>query len=180
MILDRIQKENDIEEIHIRPFFVDSCRNKVRSAGVGAGLDQQRVAKAVDNAAHQRAKDGAGAIFRGISESGQIHIFQRHQADGKHRHINHASHSQGLVYLQVHPNRQRDVDHQAHIAHIDPRQILDHGADAVDTGRRKLIGEYKQVIIQRTNHGDRHDAQVCPYLFQPYHFLPPDERLYFV
>ena len=72
------------------------------------------------------------------------------------------------------------IDQQAQVTHADAGGILNYGADAVDTGGRKLIGEDEKIIIQRTDHGDGRNAEIGKNLFQPLHFSPPWRWLYFL
>ena len=175
----RVQAEQNIEEVHIGAFFVNDGGDKIGAAGVGAGPDEQGVAAAVNDAGHQRAEDGAGAVFRGVGKIGKIHIFQHHKADGEYHHIHHAAHGHRAADLAVNPDGQGDVDQQAHVAHADACQILYHGTQSVDTGGRKPVGENKQVVIDRADHRDPRDAKIGQRLFHAIH-EPPPGRTYFI
>ena len=92
-------------------------------------------------------------------------MVQYQQGQGKDDHIHHAPHRDGFADLQIAPQGQGQIDEQAQIAHADPRDILDHGADAVDSGGGELVGKDKKLIVDRRGKGHPGDDQIGPYLF---------------
>ena len=98
-----VHQENQPEDTFLRMKFVDDGRYKVRAAAVGTGPDQQGVTAAVDDTGNQRTQDLAGAVFRGIGQSRNIHIVQQHRGYGKGDHIDHAANRQGFAHLKIYP-----------------------------------------------------------------------------
>ena len=91
----------------------------------------------------------AGAVFRDVGEGGQVHLFQNQQSQRERDHVDHAADGHGLADLKITPDCQRDIDKQAQITHADAGDVLDHGTDTVDTGGSELVGENKQLVIDR-------------------------------
>jgi hypothetical protein len=50
--------------------------------------------------------------------------------------------------------------------------MLDHGADAVDTGRREAIAENEDVVAQSAEQGKTHNEQVSYTFFRKFHGSP--------
>lgn len=144
---------------------MDQGRYEIRAAGIGTGPGQNGAVKAMDNAGHQGAQDLTGAVGGGIGEHGKIHMVQNDQTQRKCYHIDHAPKSNGLRALEVAHGSQRHIDQQAQGTHIDAEDMLDDGADAVDTGGSKLIGKDKQLIIQGSDQADTGNNKVSPNFF---------------
>ena len=147
----------------------DGC-HKIRTAGVGAGLDQNGIEKAHDDAGRQRSQNPAGAVFRGIGKGGKIHPVQHQKTQGENHDIHHASHRQGPADLEEYQNRQGDIDHQAEIAHADTADILDHGADAVDPRRSELVGKHEKLIVESRQHCRESNDKIGPNKLNISHF----------
>ena len=150
--------------------------DKVHAAGIGAGLHQNGVYIALDHTGNQGPQNFAGAVFRGIGQEGKVHPFQNQQPQGKHHHVYHAADGHGLADLHIAPDSQRHVDQQTQVAHPDTGDVLDHGADAVDAGGSKLVGEHEQLIVQGCQHCHEGDDEIGPYLFQISHEFSPEKR----
>ena len=161
-----IQGEYQPENILVGAEFMDDGGDEIRAAGVGPALDQQDVAGAEDDACHQGAQNGAGAVLGVVDEMGHIPAVQHHQGQGIHQHIDHAADGQGLIHLEIDPDRQGDIDDQAQIAHADAADVLDHGAHTVQSRRGKPVGEYEQLVVKRAKHRQRRDHKIRPCLFQ--------------
>ena len=165
-----IQAEDQVENVLLRLILMDQGSDEIGAAGVGAALDQQAVAAAPDDTCRQRSQNGAGTVFRHIVETGQVDLIQQQQSHGKHANVNHRADGQRLAHLEEHQDRQRDIDDQAQIAHADPENMLDHGADTVQTRRGELIGEDENLVIQRRDHGDDNDDRIGQNFLWKCHF----------
>ena len=91
---------------------MDDGGDKIRTAGIGAGLHQNRVDITLDHTGHQRSQNLAGTVFGGIGKHGKIHIFQQDQTQRKCHNINHTSKSNGFAALEVAQDSQRNIDQQ--------------------------------------------------------------------
>ena len=169
-----VNQEDDPEEPHLRVLLVHHRRHEVHAAAVRAAARQHGIARAVDDAGHQRAEDLAGAVGRLIGEAGQIHALKENQRQRKRQHVHHAARRHGSAYLHHRPDGQRDVDEQAHVAHADVEQILNHRADAVQARRRKPIGKHEQLIVQRARQRQADDDQIGQQLLLHWFFPHPD------
>ena len=145
----RVDGEAHAEKRVIGAVLVDNGGNEIRTAGIGAGLDEDGVHKALNDARDHGAENFAGAVFRDVGEGGQVHLFQNQQSQRERDHVDHAADGHGLADLKIAPDCQRDIDKQAQITHADAGDVLDHGTDTVDTGGGELVGENKQLVIDR-------------------------------
>ena len=84
---------------------------------------------------------------------------------GKRDYRDHAADGQGLADALIDHEGQGDVDKQAQIADAHAGKVLDHGADTVQAGGGKLIGEHENLIVKGTHHGHAHNDQIRPKLF---------------
>ena len=165
-----IHSKAQTEHTFFRVFAVNDGCHKIRTAGVGAGLDQNGIEKAHDDAGRQRSQNPAGAVFRGIGKGGKIHPVQHQKTQGENHDIHHASHRQGPADLEEYQNRQGDIDHQAEIAHADTADILDHGADAVDPRRGELVGKHEKLIVESRQHCRESNDKIGPNKLNISHF----------
>ena len=141
---------------------MNNGRNEVGTAGVGAGLDENAVAEAHDDARHQGPHNAAGTVFRGVGNGGQIHLVQHQQRHGEHHHIHHAAYGKRLADLHIAPDGKGHIHQQAQVAHTDTGDVLNHGTDAVQPRGGKLIGEDEQLIVQRRQEGDGCNDHIGP------------------
>ena len=144
---------------------MDNGGNEIRAAGIGAGLDENGIYKALDDARDHGAENLAGAVFRDVGEGGQIHLVQDQQTQREGDHIDHAADGHGFADLNIAPDCQRNIDQQAQIAHADAGDILNHGTDTVETGGGKLVGEDEQLVIDRRQQRNEGNDKICPDLF---------------
>jgi len=96
-------------------------------------------------------------------------MIQYHQTYREHHNINHAPQSHRLADLDIAPDGKGHIDQQGKVAHADTENMLDHGADAVEARRGKLVGEHEKLIVHRCHQGDAGDDQVCPDFLHPIH-----------
>ena len=161
----RVDAKAERKHALARVVFVNNGGNEVRSAGVGAGLDEHAVAEAHDDAGNQGSHDLAGAVFRGVGEGGQVHMVHNQQPQGERDDIQHTPDGHWLAHLDVAPDGQRQVDQQAQIAHTDAGDVLDHGTDTVEPRGCKLVGEDENLIVQRCHQGNNRNHKISPDLF---------------
>ena len=107
----------------------------------------------------------AGAVGGGVGKGRQIHLVKNQQPHGEYHHIDHAPGGNGLAYLKINDQRQRDIDQQAQIAHADAADVLDHGADAVEPRGGEGVWKHEQLIVQRRQQSHRGDDKIGPYTF---------------
>ena len=158
-----IEKERDPEKALLRVGPVDEGSHEIRAAAAGAAPHQQGIAGAVDDAGHQRSQnDAAGGL---IGKSAQVQPPQRDEEQGKGHHIQHTAARQIGAHLFPHPQGERNVDDEAEIAHVDARQVLDHGADAVESCGSEPVGKDEQLIVQGADQGQPHDDKIGEDLF---------------
>ncbi len=144
-----VDGEAHAEKRPVGVMLMDDGGNEIRTAGIGAGFDENGVHKALNDARDHGAENFAGAIFRDVGEGRQVHLFQNQQSQRERDHVDHAADGHGLADLNIAPDCQRNVDKQAQITHADAGDVLDHGTDTVDTGGGELVGENKQLVIDR-------------------------------
>lgn len=149
---DNVDGEADPEKAHFGVRTVNQSRHKVHTAGGGAAPHQKRIGGTVDNTGNQRTEDLAGAVGRLIIEVGQVELIQEQQTQREGHHIDHTAAGHGTTDLPQNDQSQRDVDEQTQIADADAGYILNHGADAVETGRCKVVRKDKQLIVEGTEH----------------------------
>ena len=166
-----VHNETQAVDALLRVLAVQDGGHKIRAAGIGAGLHQNGVHIPHDDAGGQRSQNPTGAGLGGIGNGGHIHPVQNQKAHGKHHHIDHAPHGNGLADLTIDDQCQRDIDQQAHIAYADAADLLDNGADAVQSRRGEGIGKDEQFIVQRRQHGHGDDHKIGPDPFHIPHFF---------
>jgi hypothetical protein len=79
-------------------------------------------------------------------------MIQNDQSQGKGQNIDHTPQSDGLAAFEIAKGRQRNIDEQTQRTHADTKDMLNDGADTIDSGGRKLIGEHEQLIVHRSDH----------------------------
>mgnify|MGYP003445039221 CR=1 FL=1 len=168
-----IEGQDQIDQALLRVLLVDQRGDKVGAAGVSTGPDQQRVARAIDDAGHQRAQDDTAV--GSIGKAAQIHLIQHQKRQRKGGNIHHGADGQRFADLEKHQDRQGDIDQQAHIADADAGHILDHGAKTVQTGRGEAVGKDEQLIVQRTDQRQNNDHKISKNLF---HTMPQHQKRY--
>lgn len=161
----RIDREVHAEKRPVRVALMDDGGNKIRTAGIGAGLDENGIHKTVDHARDHGAENFAGAVLRDVGEGGQIHLVQDQQTQRKRDHIDHTADGHRLTDLKIAPDRQRNIDQQAQISHADAGNVLDHGTDTVDAGGGELVGKHEQLVIDGRQQRDEGNDKICPDLF---------------
>ena len=144
-----VDGEAHAEKRPVGVMLMDNGGNEIRTAGIGACLDEDGVHKALNDARDHGAENFAGAVFRDVGEGRQVHLVQNQQSQREGDHVDHAADGHGLADLKIAPDCQRDIDKQAQITHADAGDVLDHGTDTVDTGGGELVGENKQLVIDR-------------------------------
>ena len=105
--------ENQEKNTFFRTIFMNNCRDKISTAGIGAGLQKQGITAAEDDACYQRAQNGAGTAFCIVNKFGQIYIIQQNGSQRKCADIHHASNCQRFTDQQVNRQCQRNIDNQA-------------------------------------------------------------------
>ena len=143
--------------------------NKIRTAGIGAGLHQNRKHITLNHTRNQGAQDLTGAVGRFVGKAGQIQPLQHDQKKGEGRNIQHAPHRDGLAHLKIGPQSQGDVDQQAQIAHIDAEDMLDHGADTVEACGSEAVAENKKLIAECIEQSQTDDQQIGHGFFAKFH-----------
>ena len=139
----RVQRECDIKKVQAGLLFADQTGNKVCAAGIGAGMDQLGVNTAVDDTGNQRPQNGAGTGIGGVSEGGNVNVFQNGQGDGEAEYIHHRPKRNGFADFFVYQKSQGQIDQKIQRADLNIEQVLEHGANAVQARRGKFVGENK-------------------------------------
>ena len=96
-------------------------------------------------------------------------MVQDQKSDGEGEHIDHGTHGHGFADLNIAPDGQRHIDQQAQIAHGNARDVLDHGADTVQTRRGELVGKNEQLIVDGGNQSQSGNDQIGKRLFRSTH-----------
>ena len=152
--------EVDGEEIHLRVILMDHRGNEIHTAGTAAQAHKLGVGKSGDAAGDQGSENTAGAVGGFVGKPAQVYILQHDQRQGEGCYIQHTPGSKRFTHFPKGQPGQGNVDQQAQVSQIDAEDVLDHGADAVDTGGGETVWEDKQPIVQSGKQSKGHNEQV--------------------
>lgn len=153
-----IQSKNSPEEIDLRLVLMDEGSHKIRAAQAGPGLENQTGTGTGNNTGNQRAQNGA--VGGRIHKRRQIHMVQKQNESGEGQTVYHGADSHGLTHQEKYKKCQRNVNQDIQISDADAENMLNHGADTVQTCRGETVGKHEQLIGCGRQHCNQHNGYV--------------------
>ncbi len=148
----RIDDKVDPEEIEVRALLADALGNDVGAAGGGVLAEAGAVHKPAEHARDQAGENGV-VVARIINDGIQGIYVLKDQIGHRVDHTEHHGFDTELaIHIKERKGAKRHVHDQRKITDAEPAFVLDHGGNAVETRRGKVVGCDKQYVGKTQQH----------------------------
>ena len=174
----RIHGKVDPKKVEQRVLLADILCNDVHARRGRIAAEHDPVHKAAHRSRNERREDGIHVLCI-VLEGSQIELLQEEQRARIDEAEDEGLDGKPAVDQEKGEQTERHVDDQGKVPDAESavRHIFQHGGDAVDAGRRKLVGRDEEFVVERKYDGERCDQQTVAEKAERslfvYHVLPP-------
>ena len=141
-------------------FFVDERRNNIGPSRRPPHTDRRAVNRTTEQASRNCGKDRTARVGCLINNGGKIQTVKQDQRNREHRNKREGFERIGTVKHEKRDHQHRDIDDERQNSNTDPKQILYHRGNSVDSRRRKSVRENEDLVDKRRGDGNQDKQQI--------------------